>query len=96
MNDLEAGLAPKRRDVLRAPGGKVIQHCDRMPLPEQPLAQVRPDEPRAARHERLHLMTLICSAARPLPLPPVRVIGSNSTGSFSRSSSKREPRKSRA
>jgi hypothetical protein len=55
----ELGIVEQVPDVVRPPGDEVVHAQDGMPLGQEPLAQVRTDEPGPAGDERPHDDSLI-------------------------------------
>src|SRR5205807_10503422 len=52
--ELEPGVVAQVLDVGQGPGDQVVHADHLVPLSEEPLAQVRPDEPRPAGDECTH------------------------------------------
>jgi hypothetical protein len=63
---LEAAVIEQMSDVISTPREKVIEADDFVALQNQTFTEMRADEPRTARHEHLHCITVVLYYTRRL------------------------------
>ena len=58
VDDAAVDQVGRRRDVVRAPGGQVVEHDDVSALPDERIDQMRSDEPGTAGDHDLHPLSV--------------------------------------
>ena len=80
LDETELRMMNEVPDILATPGQEVVEADDDRAVADQPVAEVRPDEPRAARDERdpvleLHLRLPILRRVEALAAPMRSIAG---------------------